>query len=70
MIAELLKYHHREEIKIPLQKEDDIEIRLSLMGVSVIGKSGPEMTELNDLGEDDKGKSKNKNKNKTPSKLP
>lgn len=40
------------------------------MGVSVIGKSGPEMTELNDLGEDDKGKSKNKNKNKTPSKLP
>ena len=65
MIAELLKYHHRGEIKIPLQKEDDIEIRLSLMGVSVIGKSSPEMIELNDLGEDE-GKSKKKKK---PSKL-
>ena len=53
MIAELLKYHHRGEIKILLQKKDDIEIWLSLMGVSVIGKSGPEMTELNDLGKDE-----------------
>lgn len=33
------------------------------MGVSVIGMSGPEMTELNDLGEDE-GKSKTKTKTK------
>lgn len=52
MMAELLKYHHRGEIKIPLQKDDDIEIWLSLRGVSVTGESGPEMTELNDLRED------------------
>ena len=52
MVAELLKYHHRGEIKVPLQKDDDIEIWFSLIGVSVTGESGPEMTELNDLRED------------------
>lgn len=49
MIAELPEYHHRGEIKIPFQKEDDTEIRLSLMAVSVTGKSGPEMTKPNDF---------------------
>ena len=36
-MAELLKYHHRGEIKMPLW-EDDIEIWLSLMGVSAVGE--------------------------------
>lgn len=56
MRAELLKYHQRGEIKFPLWKDDDIEIRLSLMGVSVIADSGPEMTELDDLREKVEGK--------------
>lgn len=33
------------------------------MGVSVIAKSGPEMTKLNDLREEDEGKIKKKNHN-------
>ena len=45
IMAELLKYHHRGEIKMPLW-EDDIEIWLSLMGVSAVGESpGNDRTE-------------------------
>lgn len=58
MMTELLKYHYGGEIKIPVQKNDDIEIYLSLMGVTVIAESSPEMTDLNDLREENEGKIK------------
>lgn len=57
-MVELFKYYYRGERKIFFQKDDDIEIRFLFMGVLVIGESGLEMIELNDLREDDKGKIK------------
>lgn len=59
MMAELLKYHHRGEIKIPVQKDDDIEIYTSLMEVPEIAESSPEMTGLNGLREENESKIKN-----------
>lgn len=58
-MAELLKYHHRGEIKIPVLKDDDIEIYSSLTtGVSGIAESSPEMTGLNDLRGENESKIK------------
>lgn len=59
MMAELLKYHHRGEIKIPVLKDDDIEIYPSLTGVSEIAESSPEMTGLDDLRGENESKIKN-----------
>lgn len=63
MMAELLKYHHWGEIKIPLQRKQIIEIWFSLMRVSAIGEGGLEMTELNDLIEENEEKYIFKNQN-------
>lgn len=59
MMAEWLKYHHRGERKIPVQKDDDIEIYPSLTGVPEIAENSPKMTGLNDLREENENKIKN-----------